>query len=237
MPEIKFRLNVSGRELERWKQRIHSKTSYSWSATVTTGTILVWTVVIGIAIYLFRLSPAPKLLASPKHTKGQMAKATTTSFGQAVRIPSALEGKVYVLPQNTGRLPDFDKLHPVGMLYTTGLNVPQHTFNDSLPGLPKDVKWFGVDYTGRFEIERTAMYHVEMIVGHGARLSIDDRVVIEDVKGHDPDPQHPDKSDVVLRRGQHRLRLEYFRAPYCTVALVLKMAPEGEELRPFQIEP
>jgi PA14 domain len=237
MPEIEFRLSLSKRELERWKRSDHSKTGHSWSTTVTTGTILLWTVVIGIAVYVFGPSPAHMLVVSSKPAKGQMAMATTSSFGQPVRIPSALEGKVYVLPQNTDQLPDFDKLHSVGKLYTTELNVSQHTFNDLLPGLPKDVQWFGIVYTGRFEIERTARYHVEMIVGHGARLSFDDRVVIEDVKGHDPDPQHPDKSDLVLKRGQHRLRLEYFRAPYCTVALVLKMAPEGEELLPFQIEP
>lgn len=237
MPQIQFRLNLSEREVERWKRRIHSKTGHGWSATATRGTILIWTVAIAVVIYVVLPPRVPRLLLSTRPVKAQTIDGTVRSFGHPERLRSALEGKVYVLPQNTDRLPDFDKLQPVGILYTTELNVPQHTFNDLLPGLPKDVQWFGVVYTGRFEIERSARYHVEMVVGHGARLSIDDRVVIEDVNGHDPKPQNPDKADVVLKRGQHRLRLEYFRAPYCTVALVLKMAPEGEELRPFQIAP
>ena len=71
-------------------------------------------------------------------------------FGTTVVIPSGLRGDIYYISPNSASLPKFEKLEPVGTIYTNGLNIPPREFTEGFPGVTKRVEFFAIDYTGRF---------------------------------------------------------------------------------------
>lgn len=154
-------------------------------------------------------------------------------FGTTVVIPSGLRGSVYHIRHNTAALPNFERLKPSGVIYTSELNVPPQDFKQGFPGVTKRFEWFAIDYTGRFWIKYPGVYMFALTSDDGSRLYIDNEVVI------DNDGQHPplDRVGTVkLSAGVHRIRVSYFQGPRFHVALVLKVAGPGEELRVFSTD-
>src|SRR3979490_2282927 len=77
------------------------------------------------------------------------AQEPLARFGTTVVIPDGLRGQIYHLKRDTGQLPNFRKLKPVGAIYTTSLNVQPQPFDQGFPGVSKRFEWFAIDYTGR----------------------------------------------------------------------------------------
>jgi hypothetical protein len=159
----------------------------------------------------------------------------TAIFGTTVIIPSGLRGSVYHIHHNTSRLPDFEKLKPAGTaaIYTSSLNVPPEDFREGFPGITKRAEWFAIDYRGRFWIEKPGMYRFSLLSDDGAKLYIDDRVVIDNDGLH---PQEEKTGVAELSGGIHTIRVSYFQGPKWQVALVLKVAGPGEEMRVFSTD-
>jgi len=155
-------------------------------------------------------------------------------FGTTVVIPSGLRGLVYHIHHNTSKLPNFEKMKPAGPpIYTSSLNVPAQDFKQGFPGVTKRFEWFAIDYTGRFWIAKPGLYRFNMMSDDGAKVYIDDQVVI------DNDGLHPPlwKDGVVdLTEGLHRIRVSYFQGPRWAIALVLKVSGPGEQLRVFSTD-
>src|SRR5579862_8418217 len=150
-------------------------------------------------------------------------------FGTTVVIPSGLRGLVYHIHHNSRELPDFDKMKPAGpAIYTSSLNLPPQNFKQGFPGVTKRFEWFAIDYGGRFWITAPGMYTFSLLSDDGAKLYIDDQVVIDNDGLHPPQ----EKSGALdLAGGIHQIRLSYFQGPRLWVALVLKVAGPGQELR------
>jgi hypothetical protein len=100
-------------------------------------------------------------------------------FGTTVVIPGGLRGLIYHIPKDTARLPDFEKLKPVGSIYTSSLNIPPQDFRDGFPGVTKRFEWFAIDYTGRFWIDKPGLYTFVLTSDDGARLYIDGQLIID----------------------------------------------------------
>jgi hypothetical protein len=64
------------------------------------------------------------------------AQDAVASFGTTVVMPSGLRGLVYFLAEGTIRLPDLSKRRPVGIIYTSLLNVPPRDFTTGSRGIP-----------------------------------------------------------------------------------------------------
>jgi len=161
------------------------------------------------------------------------AQEPVAKFGTTVVIPSGLRGVVYHVRHNTTRLPDFHKLKPVGTIYTASLNVPPQDFRQGFPGVTKRFEWFAIEYTGRFWIDRPGTYTFVLTSDDGARLYIDDQLIV------DNDGEHPPQDGtgyVDLDGGIHRIRVPYFQGPRFLVALVLQVAPPGEQFRVFSTD-
>jgi PA14 domain len=161
------------------------------------------------------------------------AQEPAVTFGITVVIPSALQGRIYNIRHNTKKLPDFRKMKPVGTIYTTSLNIPPQDFQQGFPGVTKRFEWFAIDYSGRFWVEKAGDYGFSLTADDGANLYIDRELVI------DNDGQHPARERigaVPLIHGVHEIRVSYFQGPRFHVALVLKMAAPGEELRIFNTD-
>jgi hypothetical protein len=158
----------------------------------------------------------------------------TAIFGTTVVIPSGLRGLVYHLHHNRSQLPDFEKLKPAGpAIYTSSLNVPPQDFKQGFPGVTKRNEWFAIDYTGRFWIADPGLYSFALLSDDGAELYIDDQVVIDNDGLHPPLEM---KGAIELAGGLHRIRVSYFQGPKFQIALVLKIAGPGQELRVFSTD-
>ena len=155
-------------------------------------------------------------------------------FGTTVVISSGLRGLVYYIHHNRTQLPDFEKLKPAGpAIYTASLNLPPQDFKQGFPGVTKRTEWFAIDYTGRFWIADPGMYTFSLLSDDGAKLYIDDRVIVDNDGVHAP----LEKTGAVdLAGGLHSIRVSYFQGPKWQVALVLKVAGVGQELRVFSTD-
>ena len=158
----------------------------------------------------------------------------TAIFGTTVVIPSGLRGLVYHIHHNRTVLPDFEKLKPAGPpIYTSSLNLPPQDFRQGFPGVTKRNEWFAIDYNGKFWIAEPGMYSFSLLSDDGAKLYIDDQVIINNDGVHAP----LEKTGAVeLAGGLHRIRVSYFQGPKYQIALVLKVAGPGQEARVFSTD-
>jgi hypothetical protein len=154
-------------------------------------------------------------------------------FGTTVVVPSGLRGLVYHTHRWAQKLPDFEKMRPVGTIYTASLNIPPQDFNQGFPGVTKRYEWFAIDYTGRFWIEKPGAYTFHLTSDDGSKLYIDDRLLVDNDGLHPPEEK---TGTVELAVGIHRIRVSYFQGPKFQVALVLKVARPGEPLRVFSTD-
>jgi hypothetical protein len=163
---------------------------------------------------------------------GAQEEAVPT-FGTTVVVPGGLQGAVYHIHRRSTHLPDFEKLKPVGMIYTSALNVPPQNFQVGFPGVTDRFEWFAIDYTGRFWIERPGLYRFEVTSDDGSKLYIDDHLVVDNDGEHAPQTRI---AALTLEGGIHRIRVSYFQGRRYHVALVLRVAGPGEEWRVFSTD-
>jgi PA14 domain len=160
-------------------------------------------------------------------------KFSTTVFGTPVVIPAGLKGLVYELAPGTGKLPAFESMQPVATIYSTSLNVPPQDFTQGFPGVINRLEWFAIDYTGKFWIEKRGKYKFLLTSDDGAKLYIDDSLIIDNDGVHPPLDQ---KASVKLPAGAHRIRVSYFQGPRFHVALTLHVAGPGQKMHLFSTD-
>jgi hypothetical protein len=154
-------------------------------------------------------------------------------FGVTVVLPTGLKGQIYKIKKNSESLPDFEKLKPIGAIYTASLNVPVQDFRDGFPGVSKRFEWFAIDYTGKFWIEKPGRYRFLLMSDDGSKLYIDDALVVDNDGIHAPAQRG---GRATLTRGIHRMRVSYFQGPRMQVALVLQIGCPGEAYRVFSTD-
>ena len=155
------------------------------------------------------------------------------TFGTTVVVPGGLIGAIYPISPNSRFLPYFEWLHPIGVIYTSTLNVPTRNFREGFPGVTDRHEWFAIDYSGRFWIETAGLYRFELTSDDGSRLYIDDELVVDNDGVHPPQTR---TKALMLAGGIHRIRVSYFQGPRDQVALTLRVAGPGEEWRIFSTE-
>ncbi|HVO98785.1 MAG TPA: PA14 domain-containing protein [Bryobacteraceae bacterium] len=159
-----------------------------------------------------------------------LAQEPQVTFGITVVIPNGLEGHIYNLHHGASKLPRFEKMKPVGTIYTTSLNIPPQDFQQGFPGVTKRFEWFAIDYTGRFWAETPGYYEFSLLSDDGSKLYIDGEEIIDN---DGPHPPQEVTGSVRLSHGAHNIRVSYYQGPRYHVALVLKVAPPGEPMRIF----
>ncbi len=160
-------------------------------------------------------------------------EAPLARFGTTVVVPTGLQGRVYHIRHWTKTLPDFRKLRPVGVIYAPALDIPSQDFDRGFPGVTKRFEWFAIDYRGRFWVEKPGIYTFALLSDDGSKLYIDGEERIDNDGWHLPEEK---RVEVELKPGIHRIRVSYFQGPKFQVALVLKVAGPGEQLRVFSTD-
>ncbi len=148
-------------------------------------------------------------------------------------MPSGLGGLVYFLAEGTLRLPDFSKMRPVGIIYTSSLNVPPRDFTTGFPGITKRFEWFAIDYRGRFWIDKPGKYRWSLTSDDGSKLYIDDKLVVNEDGQHEAETG---SGSTMLEGGIHSIRISYFQGPRYLLTLVLRVAGPGEKSRTFSTD-
>jgi hypothetical protein len=168
------------------------------------------------------------------------AIAATPTFGVTVVAPFGFCGRIYEIPEEpvetafkSAKLPKFEKLQPVGTVYTTILNVPPRPFEDGFPGVTARFEWFAIDYNARFWIETPGKYSFRLLSDDGSALYIDEKKVIDNDHLH---PPRRVRGSVQLSGGLHDMRVSYFQGPRFYVALVLDVKPPRGEWRVFSTQ-
>jgi hypothetical protein len=155
----------------------------------------------------------------------------TATFGTTVASTSGLRGNLYLLRKNAERLPNFKRLKPVGTIYTTALQIWPRSFQQGFPGITDRFEWFAIDYNGRIWVEKGGRYAFRLLADDGAKLSIDDSMIIDNDGVHAPLSV---EGSALLSRGVHQIRVSYFQGPRDFVALVLSIAgPDNRDWRIF----
>jgi hypothetical protein len=156
------------------------------------------------------------------------------AFGSVTPSESAFCGDVYELPVGAASVSSFRELDPVGSIYTDALDVPNQdiTRKDGIPGITHTSVWFGIDYYGRFYVAKPGEYLFELQSDDGSRLEIDNSLLIDLDGAHTVTPQ---TAKTTLSTGWHSIHVPYFQGPPTELALVLRIQPPGESMRPFNL--
>lgn len=145
--------------------------------------------------------------------------STTHSFGDSIPISNGLTGRVYLLPDTTWWLPDFDTLKALDIpIYVNEINVPWQKWSAGFPGLRNRFEWFGIEYTGSFKPVSAGQYIFTLDSDDGSKLFIDDKLVINN------DGEHAEfavRDTMYLSDSLHSIKLDYFQGPRYELALQL----------------
>ncbi len=168
------------------------------------------------------------------------AQEVNAIFGDTTDIDFSLKGNIYFLPKNTRMLPDFNKYKVQGTIYTTKLDISPRPFDQGFPGIKNRFEWFGIQYTGRFYIAEAGNYYFSLKCDDGAMLYIDNELIIDGDGRHKP---LLFKGETYLKKGNHKIKVDYFQGPANFICLELKVKRKAvpweyfntRKYAPFQI--
>lgn len=127
---------------------------------------------------------------------------------------------VYKLPQGTNKLPNFSQLEPAGTFVSSAIYAGVRDFKRGFPGAEIDGnlvrEWYGVRFVGQVNATREADYSFKLLNSDGAKLYIDDKVVIDNDGVHGPTEK---EGTVRLTQGKHRIVVEFFKTTGTELAL------------------
>jgi outer membrane protein OmpA-like peptidoglycan-associated protein len=146
----------------------------------------------------------------------------------------SLKGTIYALDEDTEGMPaDLAKRKPLGVVYAEKLDVPPRDFTSGFPGVTDRFEWFGVIYTGTFEVTKPGTYRWRLLSDDGSRLWIDGKEVIN----NDAVQSFTEGlGEVTLANGSHTIRLWYFQGPATELGLQLFVTPPGEKEKIFALK-
>jgi hypothetical protein len=157
----------------------------------------------------------------------QVASGPNAPFCGAEAPMGRLCGRVYALPLETRRLPDFGALEPFETLLADRLAVGERRGYPGFPGVPGRFEWFGIDFQGGFTVRAPGVLRLRLTSDDGSRLYIDDVLVIDNDGYH---PVRTMEATVGLAAGEHRVRVPFWQGPG-PFALTLEVARPGEGYR------
>ena len=138
-----------------------------------------------------------------------------------------LKGSIYFLEENTEKMPEnLDKMKVEGLLYTPALDIPVREFTEGFPGISKRFEWFGILYTGAFEIKKEGLYTWSTISDDGTILWVDDKIVVDNDGIHG---FNEIEGQSQLTKGIHTIKVWFFQGPAVELGLQVFITPPDKE--------
>lgn len=139
-----------------------------------------------------------------------------------------LKGSIYYLANETTTMPtDIEKRVPQGVIYTEKLDIPARDFTEGFPGVTGRFEWFGLLYTGTFEIIKDGLYKWRLESDDGSRLWINSQEIINNDGIHGMDSM---EGELKLNKGHHTIKVWYFQGPATEVGLRLFVTRPGDKI-------
>lgn len=152
---------------------------------------------------------------------------SSTAFGDSIPISNGLRGKVFLLPNTTIKLPDFDTMHAeANSVYLKQVDIPIQNWSAGFPGMRDRFEWFGIEYTGKFKPIKPGNYLFKLLSDDGSQLYIDDSLFINNDGLH---AEWPVKATIYLSDAQHSIKLRYFQGPRYQLGLQLFWSLDGAD--------
>jgi hypothetical protein len=146
-------------------------------------------------------------------------------FGYEEPVRGCFEGQVFFIPESSRSLPkSYADLTSSAVLYACEWDIPTRAWQQGFPGLEDRFEWFAIRYSGAFRVEHGGAWTFRLASDDGSRLTIDDKVVIDNDGVHSPSER---TRTIVLRPGDHTMVLEYFQGPRYHINLQLFSTPPG----------
>lgn len=140
-------------------------------------------------------------------------------FKDCAASPSSkFVAKLYQLPEETSKLPDFSGLSSIREICLDQLDISQRSFEEGFPGAGNLIEWFALDISFMVKIEQEGDYYFRLNSDDGAIMYIGDTKVIDNDGLHAPSSKDV---TVNLKPGDHRFRVQYFQGPRYDIALQL----------------
>ncbi len=142
-----------------------------------------------------------------------------------------LKGSLYYLTEEDEGMPaDLAQRKIQGTLYTDRFDVPIRDFTEGFPGVSDRFEWFGLVYTGTFQVPKDGAFTWRMESDDGSMLWIDGKEVIAN------DGVHATQSvqgDTDLKAGPHTMKVWFFQGPAQQLGIQLWVTPAGKDERIF----
>ncbi len=173
--------------------------------------------------------PPPKKRPPAKETPSEPPPATPRKpidppstppenvFGYEEPVRGCFEGQVYFIPDSSRALPkSYTDLTSSAVLYACEWDIPTRAWEQGFPGVEDRFEWFAIRYSGAFRVEQGGTWTFRLSSDDGSRLTIDDKVVIDNDGVHSPKER---TGTIELRPGDHSMVLEYFQGPRVLINL------------------
>jgi hypothetical protein len=146
-------------------------------------------------------------------------------------VQEGFGGKLFQLPANTSRLPDFKTMTPIAQIDAPTLNVAARKFTSGFPGIPNLIEWFGIRFYGFFTVENDATYTFRTLSDDGSKIFINDALVLSNDGIHGPSSMSASR---LLKKGTYKIAVEWFQGPREQIALqVFWNTGSGETIIPL----
>lgn len=139
----------------------------------------------------------------------------------------ALRGVVCPILSPIFTLTSLKRCVPEGRMYTDVLNIQRQRFTSGFPGVSGRVKWFAIDYSGKFTVKKPGSYSLRIASDDGSLVWVGTKLVVNNDGVHTITSR---SGKIELAEGSHRIRVLYFQARG-DVALQLFVTPPGGKER------
>lgn len=159
-------------------------------------------------------------LFAPAHT----LKGFAPEEGKETLIPAF----VYFLKPKTNKIPNFNKMTPAGMFFTTAIDYPVDRGSRSFPGVPQRDDWLGLRFYVKFTLAENEAgdYKFRIVCRDAARLIVGKKLVVN----ADGIGKVQDKSGSVhLAAGNHEMFLDYMQTTGPNGIQLFVTLPGGKE--------
>lgn len=182
-------------------------------------------------LLFFLVTLSISLLTACNNKTGNDKNDNSIVFGDSIAISNGLIGKVFLLPDTTTKLPDFDTMQPqANSIYIKQIDIPTQNWSAGFPGLHNRFEWFGIEYTGNFKPNKPGNYLFKLVSDDGSQLFIDDSLFINNDGVHSTSSV---EGKIYLSDSLHSIKLRYFQGPRYQLCLQLYWSLNGSPEKIF----